>query len=336
MLNNRIFPYYFPTTAIFVDDNIGFLRNFSLELDDKVAYRLYDSPLSALEDINNQIENPLLSDICPIDDLSQHEELSVEQAMSIVLSKLYKQIYNKSRFNNISVAIVDYDMPDINGLEFCKRINNNNIRKVLLTGVADEKQAVKAFNEGIIDCYVVKNKKDTANTINTSIKKLQRAYFNDSQNMSTRVLASCYIDFIHDSDFTDSFHDICIKNNIVEHYITIDPNGLLCVDADGNLSFLIVQTPDDLKVHIEIARDENAPQALLESIKTGESIPYFWATDGYYSSVYKDWESCLYPAEYTQGKQKYYYSLIKKPDLFDSNNIFPYKQHLDQLDSEIN
>ena len=52
------------------------------------------------------------------------------------------------------VAVMDVAMPELNGMEFCRRITDPSIRKIVLTGKADEHVAVKSFNEGLIDRFI--------------------------------------------------------------------------------------------------------------------------------------------------------------------------------------
>lgn len=42
--------------------------------------------------------------------------------------------------------VVDYSMPEVDGIQFLTSIRNANCMKILLTGIADEREAVAAFN----------------------------------------------------------------------------------------------------------------------------------------------------------------------------------------------
>ena len=64
-------------------------------------------------------------------------------------------VHDPDRFAEVSVAIVDYDMPGENGMEICRRLRNHPVRTVMLTGKADEKLATSAFNQGLIDRFVL-------------------------------------------------------------------------------------------------------------------------------------------------------------------------------------
>lgn len=148
---------YFPSTVLFVDDNRDFLLNFVLQLDEGLAYRIFDNPRHALDYIHNKH--------CELDLISQHCIPEVQPAKNrryqqhgnrLDLSAIHAEVYNPYRFSEISVVVVDYAMPGIDGLEFCRMIENTNVKKILLTGQADEKLAIQAFNEGVIHRYIKK------------------------------------------------------------------------------------------------------------------------------------------------------------------------------------
>ncbi len=85
---------------------------------------------------------------------------------------------NGPRNPKVSVVVVDYAMPEMDGLEFCRRVSKVNpyIRKVMLTGKADEKLAVEAFNKGDIHYFLRKDSPDLAREINRALDKAQRDY----------------------------------------------------------------------------------------------------------------------------------------------------------------
>ena len=50
----HLFPYYFPTTVVFVDDNPTFLRSLALELPEDLAFQTFENTEQALTRINRQ------------------------------------------------------------------------------------------------------------------------------------------------------------------------------------------------------------------------------------------------------------------------------------------
>lgn len=177
MAKLAIQPYFHPTTVVFVDDSIDFLSNLSLQLDAALAYRLFDSPSSALKYINNTKEARSLSHrfFATIKDTVSGS--TTEPVLHLDMAAIQQEVRNTERFAETAVVIVDYAMPQMNGIEFCEQIDSPHIKKVLFTGVADEEVAVRAFNEGIIDRFIRKSERDVYEEVNTTNKKTAKSIY---------------------------------------------------------------------------------------------------------------------------------------------------------------
>ena len=178
-MNIGIRPYFFPTTVAIVDDSPDFLANLSLSLDPVLAFHVFDSPSHALIALNSDLA------IAPGPEryftIYQHrEEHSFDHhVIDLNMANVHLEVFNEHRFERYSVAVVDYDMPEMNGLDLCRRLAHAPVRKVLLTGKADEKVAVEAFNEGIIDRFILKQSPDAMTRLQDTIRELQAQYFRD-------------------------------------------------------------------------------------------------------------------------------------------------------------
>lgn len=325
-------PCYFPTTVFFVDDSTDFLQNLSLQLDSNLAFQLFDSPINALKILNGGGTRGSFVDRL----FSRHhhgdDAPSSHHVINVNLDKVHREIYNEFRFEQVSVAVVDYDMPSIDGLEFCRRIKNPAIKKVLLTGKADEKIAVQAFNQGIIDRFIRKQDDQVISTLNQAIAELQRAYFAQTERMLSDALTIGKHAFLRDAQFAGRFAEICEELRIVEYYLCSWPDGMLMVDAEGTATLLIVADEEYLRSQYEVAYEQGAPDDLLNVLKSNEVVPYFWKSRGYYHSEWPAWRPFLYPATEFKGEQWYWYTLVKDPQPFKLGFVRPYNTFLDVLD----
>ena len=177
--------FYFPSMVVFVDDSRNFLDNFSLQLDADLAFQLYDSPIAALTALNAPAEkNSSVEQFFSISRFGDELPLS-HHVLDLNLNNIVREAQNPHRFERISVVVVDYDMPEMDGLELCRNIKNHSIKKILLTGKADEKLAVQAFNQGLIDRFIMKQDAEVIPSLNQAIVELQQAYF---ENMMRRLI----------------------------------------------------------------------------------------------------------------------------------------------------
>ena len=329
--------YYYPTTTVFVDDSKAFLINFSLQLQSDLAFKLLHTSKEALHYIGIAHNSSYVSERSV--DTSQESSGNpiTNHTITLNLSSIQQEIYNSKRFSEVAVVIVDYNMPVIDGLEFCRELANNPIKKILLTGKGDEKVAVTAFNEGIIDSYIQKNETQVIEHVNGKVLNLQTKYFQAITEKMSSIITRESPSFISDPLFCQFFHDLCKANNIVEYYLLELTGSFLMLDADANPSILVVKRYEDLNVHYEFAKDNEAPKSILQIIRNGEKIPFTWQADDYFASLKaEDWEKQLFPASEMEGRETYYYSFIKNPQdsPLDKSRIYSYNQYLAELQAD--
>lgn len=327
-------PFFFPTTVAFVDDSATFLANLSLQLDSRLAFRLFHSPFSALVALNGTNTIPPAAGQYFSLYRYRGETSYAHHVIDVSLDMIHREVHNEQRFEQVSVVVVDYDMPEINGLEFCRSLKNPAIKKILLTGKADEQVAVRAFNEGIIDRFIRKQDVDAIQAVSRAIGDLQQAYFRQLEHVLSDALAVGSHLFLRDPEFAQRFEEIRRELGIVEYYLSCMPDGLLMLDMSGKAHLLIVQTEDMMRGHYEIAYDQGAPEELLTELRNGQSVPYFWKTRGNYTTIYEDWQACLYPATEFKGRDWYLYTVVKDPEAFNLKYVVPYGDYLERLDNE--
>ncbi len=332
---NKVLPYYFPTTVAFVDDDPPFLANFSLELDEGLAYRLFHSPQAALRFIDQTEQAyPLHQRCCTV---VPHATVAHpgDQLIRLDVTQLEQEIGNPNRFDEVSVVVVDYDMPKMNGLEFCRLITNQQIKKILLTGVGDEKIAVAAFNEGLIDRFVSKSERRAAVLVNRAIRELQYEYLQASSQMLRRGLQSESAVYLNDAVFGSYFRALCRREGFVEYYLSAEPSGFLLLTADARMSRLLVFTEADMQAQWEVATDHRCPAELAVRLQERQAIPYFPNSDGYYRPEIVDWESCLHTPEIVVGRERYYVALVPEANSAGRlpQNVRSYADYLASVDA---
>jgi CheY-like chemotaxis protein len=327
---------YFPSTVVFVDDSRDFLLNFVLHLDEGLAYRVFDSPVEALECIQKKkCELELLSERCNNEYQEAQSCPLTNHTNNFDFAAIHAEVYNYRRFSEISVVVVDYAMPYMDGLEFCRRIDDNNIKKILLIGQADEKLAREAFNEGLIHRYIKKSDLQMAELISQSIHDLQMQYFQNMSDVILRVLSVNAPSCLHDKKFAEIFWSFCKEKGIVEFYLADNSGSFLMLDDDAHISFFIIKSEDDMRLHYEMASASGASKEVLEQLKSGAKIPCFWQHHSL-SPQWSEWSTCLVPASKFTSKEVYYYAYVQGAVLFDVrlDKIQSYHQYLEELDAE--
>lgn len=330
---SSIYPYYYPTTVVVVDDNTDFLVNFSLLLNEDIAFKLYSSPLNALQSLNrddfsSQIASQSLSSFQGNCDASIQDNI-----ISVDVSKIKSVAGDKNRFSENAIAIVDYDMPDMDGLQFCQMLNKN-VKKIMISGVADEKIAVDAFNRGIIDKFILKNDEQTISEINNCIYEFQNKYMYEKTQILKNTLNLKAYGFLNDPAFINYFFDLLKRLEVVEYYLLNNPTGFLLFNQEGEAKRLLVMDDDEIASHAEVVADQDGPHALLEMLDKKDVVPYFWQTGGFYTNETEDWQSCIYPSYRLESAQNYYVAIVEDINISEFGNHYPYNSYIEYLDEQ--
>lgn len=218
--------FYFPSTVLIIDNDSDFISELNEYLNEHQINTIpFAFTTSFLNYINNHVQPVSLNDFL-------HKENSYFSETT--LSELYKIVYNPNRFNQISVLIIDYELPNITGTELCSLIKIPNIKKVILTNKASEKIAVEAFNQKIIDGFVFKE--DLYNTLIDTITRLQYEYFFD---ISYPIHYLCNF---KKEPFLKNLINIELHNfSPIEYYLLNKNGSFIMFDADLNASALFVE-----------------------------------------------------------------------------------------------
>lgn len=268
-------PFYFPTQAVLVDDDPDFLEGISLMLNKNLSYKLFQSAGSALKYVNDAHLQVNFIQRC----YSSYKTgpLESDSITHIDIGKLHHEVLNAFRFQTSSTVIVDYSMPEMNGLEFLMNLKNPFIRKVLLTGQADMELAVKAFNQQLIDQFIDKHDPRLKQKLNATITSFQDQYFRRSYKLITDpILANNADAFLVNPEFQAFFEEVRKQLKCVEYYMLDVPHsGFLLVDADGNRQCLLIYTAAMLDEHYQLLKKAGAPPALLDEVRSGAVIPIF-------------------------------------------------------------
>lgn len=301
--------YQHPSLTVLIDDSDSFLKSLSFQLDPALASKAFHDTRAAIDWLQARGQCPhsalhATHDTYP----SSHAECSV----AFDIGQIHRISFERQRFLTPSVVVVDYSMPQMNGVEFCEALRNLPCKKILFTGVADEKVAVDAFNRGLIDRYIKKSDDDALDRLETEIAELQSEYFAARSGPLRDLLELNNYGFVSDPAFAALVRSLLRDHGIVEYYVYSNPPGILMYDAEGNAQLMVVETEAGMDAHYEVACDNDAPESLLEALRARCIIPWFRDGDGMFSRDFSHgWHKYVAPARVCEGMQKYYWTLFK-------------------------
>ena len=308
---NKQLSFYHPTTAVFVDDKPEFLTALQFRLPASLPKEKFSNPLEALDVIQKKAITPRnkLDHIVNLEELSEEFDNRTAQDtyVSFCLNKLSEISCDSHRFYVQSVVIVDYTMPDIDGISFCKKLKEYSIKKIMLTSNTDHTMATQAFNDGIIDCFLNKNDPDLINKLAHKIDKLQKSYFSSlMENRLGAILQNIVPIFTNDT--MSKFHEkIMNEFNAVEFYILDKWGSTLFITYEGIPITLVISSTDNIESYAQIAKDQdeiNIANALFKK----EKLIYFPSDFDIFKPA-SEWNSFLFDANKFPESSELYYAI---------------------------
>ncbi|MBY0461804.1 MAG: response regulator [Alphaproteobacteria bacterium] len=290
--------FYHPTTVLLIDDDRNYLRQLQSLLSRNAAkFIIEPTPQKALQIAYHNIN--MQASIHNCFNYLEEEELETYR-MAVNVSNIYKMIYNDARFDQISTVIVDYNMPGMNGLEFCKKIQDTSIRKILLTGETDETLVIKAFNEGVIDAYIRKHQDNFYTVIQETLEKCQESYFADFSKKIEAVFdpedqkkaAFC------SEKFKDYFKIVTQTYKIKEFYMLERTGSFLCIDQDGNHGVLVTQSKESVELLLDSQEALTAHPKILKALKDNTHILCYKHITEAPLPAGSSWGEYTFPADY--------------------------------------
>lgn len=336
MLTQKIAAYYYPTNVILIDDNKRYLNTVCFELDEQIAYRLFDTPEKAINYFQQNYKfNPLIHH-CLTTSTDANIHLGKQHDVSLNISAIHEQIYNDRRFNEVAVIFVDYNMPNMDGLAFAKQIAQLGlpIKLIMLTAAADERMGLEALNRGDIHQFILKSVPNLSEILNQGIHKLQLSYFEDLSEALIKPLVIDSNTVLNKPAFKEFFYNLCKQQHVAEFYLYDTSGSYLMLDYYGKPIWLVVKSAAELNDYYDLARDSQAPTAVLDALKEGKMLPFFSSAQALGKVKGLEWEKHVYPAKRLIGTdQTFFYSLIEnKPELLpEKRAILSHNEYMNRV-----
>lgn len=311
----------FPTTVVIVDDSPSFLDSMKEALSQSnVICKTFVNPIKALDYTNDVSKYNTLD----YSNLIRDGEESTSDWKSILLNVngLHREVYSFDRFTKISAVISDYMMPEINGVDFCSNILDKNIQRILLTGVAEEKKVIEAFNNGYIQRFVRKGSDDFVSDVLENVNRSVIQYFRTYTDYISKHVSVGESTHLNDPIFANFFSKIFLSDDFVEYYMLDVFGSYILLKSDGSVKMLNVLTESEISRIIDTGvESEEIDPDVLQKLQSRKYMIVSHSRIGLLPPV-SEWEKYLYPVEHIEGYQTYYFTMSDAiaPDL-DINEI---------------
>jgi CheY-like chemotaxis protein len=258
--------FHRPGAVVFLDDDADYLEMLALTLPRHWYVKLFQRPDECINYL--QQEPPFWE----ADAWNQQQLVENWREGKPLIPQVlgYWSKYTE-RYALARVCVVDFSMPQMDGLQVLGELVDWPGSRVLLTGQADEQVAVRAFNRGLIDQFIPKQTPDVSRRLIESVEHLLatpnarhaqtwRSTLGPQQNALLRIPSIS--------------HDLMnyAARRWVEHVVIGDPFGAIGMDGSGNVEWLQLETRDGLKALAELAELEGVAPAYLEDIRQGRKL----------------------------------------------------------------
>lgn len=282
---------YHPTTVMMVDDDPTFLKYAALQLKDKCAILPFNSVDEAIQFIQQDYHHRPFTTRC------------IESNRLNVLA-IRNEVYNPDRFKEIVTTVVDYDMPNKNGIEL---INTMALPPdvlfnafIMLTGSISSPNDPRIAGQGIRDHQLFKkDDPECLNKLLTEIKQTNATIFQWFSYEPAQYLAQDpheHALFLFNKDCIELIDAYVKQHEICELYLFDRQGSYLFLDEHAHFSWFFIRDETGIENTIQLATQYNAPRSIIEALKSKEVILSLYEPDDIKHMKTIDWERCLLKA----------------------------------------
>lgn len=245
--------FKFPLNIAVVDNDIDYLSLIHQHLK-HTTFSSFSSPITALNKIN-----PIEIDI----------KTFIKEKHSGMQELNYNSIKNfiQEAQDTQGVLIVDYDMPEMNGIELISNYSNKyNLIKVLLTNVYGIDGIVNALNKRDITYYLPKDKvTDLLAVINAQENKL----FDNTSKQIENFLDTNRLKFLSCSSYASIFNSIAKQYKIRTYYVLNNYGHYYLQNSSHKFIFSIYHLNDLVEIAKKVSEQNK------NDVEQGNLVPLF-------------------------------------------------------------
>lgn len=308
--------FYFPLNILLIDDDIKMLEQLKNNLSKEFNVLSTDNCSKAEQLIKNNNFNSRLNLL--VNEDQEYYNLCNDSKTNITykldfknITKFYDEIKNLNK--SIGVVVVDYSMPVMNGIEFCKSIDDYKLKKILLTGGLNFKEAILALNSRIVDNYLNKGEPLILEKLNEAIKTQLWDLFIELSFPLLNTLEVSGCPFINDKHFAKFFQELIYTKNIREYYLINMNWNFLMIDNLGNKFLFIVQSENDLQDNfIDLYKDIDEAKEFIDLVQSEKVIPYFGENVDPLSVPFDKWKNMFYKSnKFVSDSKEFFWGFIE-------------------------
>jgi len=292
-------PMFHPVSVVFLDDSEDFLNGLQGLFRDRELNRFFTKPQTALEFMLSCDRG------VPLTRIAGADYSEVEKGCSNALGR--DALNDDARFEEVAAVVVDYEMPEIDGIQFLSSINDAACTKILLTGAAGDREAVDAFNAGLIDFYIRKGDAVMPQKLTNALADAKKKHCSLRGAIPVHDVGASY----RDSRVVRLLDEIAARDSYVEYYWRPEQNSVLMFDAAGEAAVFVAWDEHDWTFQCDMVMDAGGPESLHREMTERRTMPLFWPHQAYQADLsdlrtveptpVPDWDGAFYSLTRVDG-----------------------------------
>lgn len=316
---------FYPTTLLSVDDD-------QVAIDAVVAALAGDYKIIAFLDPNKAL------DFLTVKKGKFFRGRAISNKIDQGILGFRQEPYNDKRFDDVLVAIIDYDMPQKSGFDIWQNVGLNDYYHrhdhsyILFTAKKYSDFQEELANESVGKNFISKFDPNHPKYLLEAINKLATNMFQRVSHGIANILnqnESEKTSFLNDGNFLSILNPYLHDHDICEGYLFDKQGSLMFLDKKAHLSWLFVRNEQGVENSIERARTFGAPESVIESLRSKKMILSLYEKEDFESRDHIDWDKYLVNAHVFKDEGKklevfghrpsdYYYAFT---DDFPENGI---------------
>lgn len=234
-------------SVLFLDDAIDYLELVGMVLPPDWRVELYSRPSAFLARMSDE---PAHWE----SDVSQHLDMLDRHRQGLPMIPLVLDYWagHPERHALARVCVVDYAMPGMDGLTVLGSLEDWPGARIMLTGQAEDQIAIQAFNDGLIDQFVPKQRQQVAQVLVQAVSRLLQQPHARLDATWRTTLQPARLHLLR-ATAVDTQLEAFARQHWVEHAAIDEPFGLLGLRSDGNCDWLALEPTARLAELAELA-----------------------------------------------------------------------------------
>ena len=311
-MNNALPLIYYPNKWLWIDDDSLLLNTIKDTFGKENSIQIFQSSKDCLAFLKNY--QPYLLKQNFLKSIINDESYGIlkHTPVDFDITSLVQLANDPNRYDEITVMVIDYNMPEIDGFSLAKTAQSFPIKKILLTGKAQETEAIDGFNSNLIHCFVQKSEPKMIEKLSYYLKSLSLQYFQEITFPLFSYLETENKLPLTDPVFINFFQDYCLKHKIKEYYLIDKQGSFMCIDSQNIRSCLIIHTDKSIHNWLTLYSNEKClSNDELTEIKNRRKIPFFGVGKEAWQTGPSEWSKHLHIPEILEGRERYFWATIQ-------------------------